>query len=72
MVRYEYKDEEGNIHRVESCDERFTTQTAYAGPRGGTGHLPDLSNKDKIAKRDWNYNAPEWRKAVEGLSLEGR
>ena len=42
-----------------------------SGPRGGW-YGPDPSNDNNIQVRQWSANAPAWRIAVEGLSLEGK
>jgi len=39
------------------------------GPRGGW-RGPDPSNDNNIQMRQWSANAPAWRIAVQGLSLE--
>ena len=49
----------------------FNLRGPSGGPRGGW-YGPDPSNDNNIQVRQWSANAPAWRIAVEGLSLEGK
>ena len=50
----------------------FSASRGFSGgPRGGW-RGPDPSDDNNIQERQWNANAPAWRIAVEGLSLEGK
>jgi len=44
--------------------------SVFSGPSGGWLG-PDPSDDNKIQIRHWATNAPEWRQAAQGLSLEG-
>ncbi|CAG8665668.1 7724_t:CDS:2 [Ambispora leptoticha] len=62
-VRYE--DEEQNSS-YRSYAHNVPIQ--FFGPSGTPA--PDPSNKSKLTTRSWNSNAPKWRTAAGGLSLE--
>ncbi|OCK87184.1 uncharacterized protein K441DRAFT_701451 [Cenococcum geophilum 1.58] len=59
-----------------SLCEAFVNVSGLSGPRGFSGgprggwRGPDPSVDKNIQERQWNANAPAWRIAVEGLSLE--